>query len=133
MIGHGLGEVGFAALSLALALNLSPLAVSIPLVIIASFIIMVISQKKGESGDITIALVSTCALTFGVIITAITTTKMVICLENFSTLIVSGDFSSSVSLILLAILPISVDKPIETTIAFALPVTTLVPEKRILF
>ena len=72
MIGHGLGEVGFAALSLALALNLPPLVVSIPIVIIAAFVIMIISQKKGESGDITIALVSACALTFGVIITAIT-------------------------------------------------------------
>ena len=72
MIGHGLGEVGFAALSLALALNLPPIIISIPLVIIASFIIMIISQKKGESGDITIALVSSGALTFGVIITAIT-------------------------------------------------------------
>ncbi len=72
MIGHGLGEVGFAALSLALAFNLPPLAVSIPLVIIASFVIMLISQKKGEAGDITIALVSAGALTFGVILTAIT-------------------------------------------------------------
>ncbi len=72
MIGHGLGEVGFAALSLALALNLPPLSISIPLVIIASFVIMIISQKKGESGDVTIALVSTSALTFGVIITSIT-------------------------------------------------------------
>ena len=34
--------------------------------------------------------------------------KILICLENFSTLIVSGDFSSSVVLILLAIFPISV-------------------------
>lgn len=72
MIGHGLGEVGFAALSLALALNLPPLSIAIPLVIVASFIIMIISQKKGESGDVTIALVSTSALTFGVIITSIT-------------------------------------------------------------
>lgn len=72
MIGHGLGEVGFAALSLALAFNLPPLVISIPLVIIAAFIIMTISQKKGEAGDITIALVSAGALTFGVIVTAIT-------------------------------------------------------------
>lgn len=72
MIGHGLGEVGFAALSLALALNLPELAVSIPLVVVAAFVIMLISQKKGESGDITIALVSAGALTFGVIITSIT-------------------------------------------------------------
>lgn len=72
MIGHGLGEVGFAALSLAMALNLPELAVSIPLVIIAAIIIMIISQKKGESGEVAIALVSSGALAFGVIITALT-------------------------------------------------------------
>lgn len=72
MIGHGLGEVGFASLTLAIALNLPPLYVSIPLVIIAAFLIMLISQKKGESGDITIALVSSGALAVGVIITALT-------------------------------------------------------------
>ena len=71
MIGHGLGEVGFAALSLALVFNLPEMYVAIPIVIIASFIILLISQKKGESGDIPIALVSTAALAFGVIITSI--------------------------------------------------------------
>lgn len=72
MIGHGLGEVGFAALSLAVALNLEPIVVSIPIVIIAAIIIMFISQKKGESADIIIALVATGALAFGVIITSFT-------------------------------------------------------------
>lgn len=46
MIGHGLGEVGFAALSLALVFNLPEMSVAIPIVIIASFIILLISQKK---------------------------------------------------------------------------------------
>lgn len=72
MIGHGLGEVGFAALSLAVALNLPPIAVSIPIVIIAAIIIMFISQKKGESADIIIALVATGALAIGVILTSFT-------------------------------------------------------------
>ena len=52
------GEVGFAALALAAALNLPVLSISIPIVIIASIIIMIISQKKGEHGDIMIALVA---------------------------------------------------------------------------
>ena len=72
MIGHGLGEVGFAAIALALALNLPTITVSIPIVIIASIIIMFISQKKGESADIIIALVASGALALGVIITAFT-------------------------------------------------------------
>ena len=72
MIRHGLGEVGFAALALAVALNLPPIGVSIPIVIIAAIIIMFISQKKGESADIIIALVATGALALGVIITSFT-------------------------------------------------------------
>lgn len=72
MIGHGLGEVGFAAISLALALNLPTTAVSIPIVIVAAIIIMIISQKKGDSADITIALVASGALAIGVIITSFT-------------------------------------------------------------
>lgn len=72
MIGHGLGEVGFAALALAVALNLPPITLSIPLVIIAAIIIMIISQKKEESADVIIALVATGALAIGVIITSFT-------------------------------------------------------------
>ena len=72
MIGHGLGEVAFAALSLALVFGLPEMYIAIPIVIIASFIILIISQKQGESGDITIALVSAGALAFGVIITSLT-------------------------------------------------------------
>ena len=70
MIGHGLGEVGFAALSLAVALNLPPIGVAIPVVIISAIVIMFISQKKGENADIIIALVASGALAMGVIITA---------------------------------------------------------------
>lgn len=73
MIGHGLGEVGFASLTLAVALGLPPLAVSLPIVMVAAIIIMIISQKKGESGDISIALVSTGALALGIIITSLST------------------------------------------------------------
>ena len=52
------GEVGFAAISLAMALNLPELSVAVPLVIIAAVIIMLVSQKKGEAGDVSIALVA---------------------------------------------------------------------------
>jgi len=70
LIGHGLGEVGFAALALAVALNLPPMAVAIPLVVIASFLIMYLSQRAGASGEIAIAILSTAALSAGVMITS---------------------------------------------------------------
>jgi len=72
MIGHSLGEVGFAAISLALVFNLPDIYVTIPIVILAAFIILIVSQKKGERGEVAIALVSAGALAFGVILTSIT-------------------------------------------------------------
>ncbi len=58
------GEVGFAAISLAMALNLPELSVAIPLVIISAIVIMFVSQKKGETGDVTIALVASRSFNF---------------------------------------------------------------------
>lgn len=71
LIGHGLGEVGFTALALAVALDLPPMTVAIPLVVLASFLIMYLSQRSGSTGEIAIAILSTAALSAGVMITSI--------------------------------------------------------------
>lgn len=71
LIGHGLSDVGFASLSLAMAVGVSPVLVATPLVIIASFIIMYVSQSKKINGDVAIGIFSTSALAFGVIVTAL--------------------------------------------------------------
>lgn len=70
LIGHGLSDVGFASLSLATAIGVSPVYIATPIVIFASFIIMYISQNKKINGDIAIGIFSTSALSFGVIVTA---------------------------------------------------------------
>lgn len=72
MIGHGLADVGFASLSLALALGTSPLYISTPILIATSFVIMAISERHGVSGDLAIGVISTGALAIGIIITALT-------------------------------------------------------------
>ena len=46
MIGDGLSHVGFGALAIASALNLAPLQVSIPVVIVAAFILLRISSDE---------------------------------------------------------------------------------------
>ena len=54
MIGHGLGEVGFSALALAMALNLPPIGVAIPIVIISAIIMIIIKNsffKKKQSKE----------------------------------------------------------------------------------
>ena len=70
LIGHGLADVGFASMALALALGLPPVWVSMPVVIVASFCIMAYSQKKGMSGDTAIGVAATASLAAGILITA---------------------------------------------------------------
>ncbi|MDR3231656.1 MAG: metal ABC transporter permease [Synergistaceae bacterium] len=72
LIGHGLSEVGFAALAVALALDLSPLYVAMPLVVAASFGIMLIGRSKRVNGDVAIGVASSAALAAGVIVTSVT-------------------------------------------------------------
>lgn len=70
MIGDGLAHVGFGALSLALALNAAPLAVSIPIVIAAAFGLLRLSDNSTIKGDTAIALISSSALAIGIIAAA---------------------------------------------------------------
>ena len=62
LIGHGLGDVGFASTSLAVALGLPVMAVSIPIVVIAACLIMFWSQRSKTGGDTAIGMVATGAL-----------------------------------------------------------------------
>ena len=73
MIGDGLSHVGFAALAIASALNMAPLTVSIPIVIIAAFFLLRISEHSKIRGDAAIALFSTGALAIGVMVISMTT------------------------------------------------------------
>lgn len=73
MIGDGLSHVSYGALSIALALGLAPLEVSIPVVIIAAFFLLRITQNSKIRSDAAIAIVSSASLAIGVIVTALTT------------------------------------------------------------
>lgn len=70
MIGHGLGEVGFFAMTLASLVGLSdrPLLLAIPLCILAAIGILYLSGKNGMSGDALIGILSTGALAAGVVL-----------------------------------------------------------------
>ncbi|MBE7035592.1 MAG: metal ABC transporter permease [Ruminococcaceae bacterium] len=71
MIGDGLSHVGFGALSVAMACNVAPLVVSIPVVVLAAFFLLRLSETGKIKGDAAIAMVSSSALAFGVIVTAL--------------------------------------------------------------
>lgn len=72
MIGDGLSHVGFGALSVAVAMNLAPLQVSVPVVIIAAFLLLRISESSNIKGDAAIALISSSSIAIGVIVTSLT-------------------------------------------------------------
>ena len=59
MIGDGLSHVGFGALAVAAALGLAPLVVSIPVVVLAAFLLLRISESSSIKGDAAIAIIST--------------------------------------------------------------------------
>ncbi len=66
MIGDGLSHVGFGALAIATAANAAPLAVAIPIVVAAAFLLLRLSENSKIKGDAAIALISTGALAIGV-------------------------------------------------------------------
>ena len=73
MIGDGLSHVGFGALAIACAANVAPLYFSLPVVIVAAFLLLRMSESGRIKGDAAIALISTGALAVGVMVTSLTT------------------------------------------------------------
>jgi len=70
MIGDGLSHVGFGTLAIALALNTAPLQTSIPLVLLAAFLLLRLNENSKIKGDAAIAIISSSSLAIGVIIVA---------------------------------------------------------------
>ena len=73
MIGDGLSHVGFGALAIAAAMNVAPLALAVPVVVAAAFLLLRINQSSRIKGDAAIALISSSALAIGVAVVSVTT------------------------------------------------------------
>ncbi len=67
MIGDGLSHVGFGALAVAAALNLAPLEVAVPVIILAAFLLLRLSESSKINGDAAIAVISSTSLAIGVV------------------------------------------------------------------
>ncbi|HRR77264.1 MAG TPA: metal ABC transporter permease [Ruminococcus sp.] len=70
MIGDGLSHIGYGALSVAAVMNMAPLKVALPVVVIAAFILLRLSESSKLSGDSAIALFSTTALAVGILVSS---------------------------------------------------------------
>lgn len=73
MIGDGLSHVGFGAIAVATAFNWAPMEFTIPVVIIAAFLLLRISENSTIKGDSAIAVISTGALAVGILVASVTT------------------------------------------------------------
>ena len=67
MIGDGLSHVGFGSLAIATALGFAPLAFTIPVVVLAAFLLLRMNESSKIKGDAAIGLISSSALAIGVI------------------------------------------------------------------
>ena len=70
MIGDGLSHVGFGALAIATVLNVgsASMAVSLPIVMAAAFVLMWLTENRRMQGDAAIAVLSTGAIAIGTLL-----------------------------------------------------------------
>jgi zinc transport system permease protein len=71
MIGDGLSHVGFGSLALATVMNWAPLAVSLPVVLLAAFLLLRLSDTGRIRGDAAIALISASSLALGIFLVSV--------------------------------------------------------------
>lgn len=73
MIGDGLSHFGFGVLSIAVALNLAPLAFSVPIMVLAAFALLRIRESSKIKGDAATAIISTGSLAVGIMAISLST------------------------------------------------------------
>lgn len=70
MIGDGLSHVGYGTLCIAVAMGWAPIQVTIPVVIVAAYILLRLSESRKSRGDTAIAMFSTSALALGILVSS---------------------------------------------------------------
>ncbi len=101
MIGDGLSHVGFGALSIAAVLNISsPLYLSLPVVILAAFFLLRITENSKVNADAAIAVISSSALAIGVFIASINGTNINLQQYMFGSILSVGKSDIIISVIL---------------------------------
>lgn len=68
MIGDGLSHVGFGAAAIASALNFAPLVFAMPIVVVASILILKLTEKSKIHGDSAIAIIAASSLAIGYVV-----------------------------------------------------------------
>lgn len=101
MIGDGLSHVGFGALSVAAVLNIqTPIWFALPVVMIAAFFLLRITENSKINADAAIAVISSSALAIGVFVTSMNGTNINLQQYMFGSILSVGTSDIVVSIIL---------------------------------
>lgn len=101
MIGDGLSHVGFGALSVAAVLNFStPIYAALPIVVIAAYFLLRITEKGRVNADAAIAIISSSALAIGVFVASINGTNIDLKQYMFGSILAVGQSDIVISIIL---------------------------------
>lgn len=73
MIGDGLSHVAFGSLAIATVLNVAPMSISMPVVVVTAFLLLRINANSSIKGDSAIAIISTGSLAVGVMAISMST------------------------------------------------------------
>jgi zinc transport system permease protein len=71
LIGDGIAHVSFAAIALGLMLNVMPLALAVPIAVVAALLIWELGQNSSVHSDTALGIVSTVSVAIGVIFASI--------------------------------------------------------------
>lgn len=101
MIGDGLSHVGFGALSVAAVLNIqTPIWFALPVVMVAAFFLLRITENSKINADAAIAVISSSALAIGVFVTSMNGTNINLQQYMFGSILSVGTSDIVVSIIL---------------------------------
>lgn len=103
MIGDGLSHVAFGALAIAAAMNWAPLQVSIPVVVVAAFLLLRISKNSKIRGDAAIAMLSSSSLAIGMIVISVANINIDVNSYMFGSILALSDTDVWMSVICSAI------------------------------
>ena len=99
MIGHGLSYVGFAAMAAGTGLGLAPFTLSLPVVIVAAFLLLRLDESNKIKGDSAVAMIAASSLAIGVIIKSRTTGLSIhVCSAMFGSILAMSRTDTQISI-----------------------------------
>ena len=104
MIGDGLSHVGFGMVAIAAAVGIAPLAVAVPTVILAAFLLLSVARRNSHTADTSIAMLSAVGLAVGMVAVSLSGTAFDLNSYLFGSVLAVSSTDAATLLVLCALL-----------------------------